>query len=104
MSAAGGGSIINISSVAGLFANMHGAGAYSTSKGAVRLLTKAAARDYSAYKHPGKFGSSRNYPHAANHASSFEPRLSAESARANADRSARRSLRNRASSSLPSVR
>ena len=59
MNSAGGGSIINISSVAGLFANMPGAGAYSTSKGAVRLLTKAAARGYAAYNirvnsvHPG---------------------------------------------------
>ncbi len=46
MRAAGGGSIINISSMAGIIANMPGASAYSTSKGAVRLLTKAVAIDY----------------------------------------------------------
>ena len=36
---AGGGSIINISSVAGLVGNQFGSTAYSSSKGAVRLLT-----------------------------------------------------------------
>ncbi len=46
MRAAGGGSIINISSVAGLVGAGHGSGAsaaYSSSKGSVRLLTKATA-------------------------------------------------------------
>jgi len=42
---AGGGSIINISSVAGLFGN-HISAAYSASKGAVRLLTKSTAIQY----------------------------------------------------------
>jgi len=46
MKAAGGGAIVNISSMAGNIANMPGASAYSTSKGAVRLLTKAVAIDY----------------------------------------------------------
>ncbi len=46
MRAAGGGSIINMSSVTGIIASSGGSAAYSTSKGAVRLLTKAVARDY----------------------------------------------------------
>ena len=41
----GGGSIVNISSIAGLRGSS-GAGAYTSSKGAVTLFTKAAARDY----------------------------------------------------------
>ena len=41
-----GSTIVNISSMAGNIANMPGASAYSTSKGAVRLLTKAVAIDY----------------------------------------------------------
>ena len=43
MRAAGGGSIVNISSIAGLRGNRVGLGAYSATKGAVRLLTKTAA-------------------------------------------------------------
>lgn len=59
MVAAGGGAIVNMSSVSGVIANMPGAGAYITSKGAVRLMTKAAAVDYAKYRirvnsvHPG---------------------------------------------------
>jgi NAD(P)-dependent dehydrogenase (short-subunit alcohol dehydrogenase family) len=45
MRKAGGGSIVNISSVAGLVGNTHAA-AYSASKGAVRLFTKATAIQY----------------------------------------------------------
>lgn len=41
----GGGAIVNVASMAGMIANMPGACAYSTSKGAVRMLTKAAAID-----------------------------------------------------------
>ncbi len=40
-----GGSIVNISSIAGLTGSS-GAGAYTASKGAVRMLTKSAAVDY----------------------------------------------------------
>ena len=43
MRAAGGGSIINLSSIAGLRGNQGGLGAYSATKGSVRLLTKTAA-------------------------------------------------------------
>lgn len=54
----GGGSIINISSIAGLTGGS-GASPYTASKGAVRMLTKAAAIDYAKQKirvnsvHPG---------------------------------------------------
>lgn len=43
MRRAGGGSIVNISSIAGLRGNHSGLGAYSATKGAVRLFTKTAA-------------------------------------------------------------
>ncbi|GIO62310.1 SDR family NAD(P)-dependent oxidoreductase [Paenibacillus cineris] len=45
MQRGGGGSIINISSIAGLTGS-NGAGPYTASKGAVRMLTKAVAVDY----------------------------------------------------------
>ena len=45
MRKAGGGSIVNISSVAGLVGNSYGA-AYTASKGAVRLFTKSTAIQY----------------------------------------------------------
>lgn len=54
----GGGSIFNISSIAGLTGGS-GAGAYTASKGAVRLLTKATAIDFAKHNiransiHPG---------------------------------------------------
>ena len=43
MREAGGGSIINISSIAGLVGSRYGSTAYQSSKGAVRLLTKSIA-------------------------------------------------------------
>ncbi|MCM3783539.1 glucose 1-dehydrogenase [Neobacillus mesonae] len=55
---AGGGSIVNISSIAGLTGGS-GAGPYTASKGAVRMLTKATAVDYAKFNiransvHPG---------------------------------------------------
>lgn len=45
MQAGGGGSIVNISSIAGLTGSS-GAGAYTASKGGVRMLSKAAAVDF----------------------------------------------------------
>ena len=46
MREAGGGSIINISSVGGMVGSIYGAAAYTASKGAVRLFTKATAVQY----------------------------------------------------------
>jgi NAD(P)-dependent dehydrogenase (short-subunit alcohol dehydrogenase family) len=59
MRAAGAGAIVNVSSIAGMIANLPGGSAYCASKGAVRLLTKAVAIDYVSYAirvnsvHPG---------------------------------------------------
>ena len=46
MSQSGGGSIINISSTAGLVASPSGSASYTATKGAVRLLTKSTAIQY----------------------------------------------------------
>ena len=46
MRQAGGGSIINISSTAGLVASPNGSASYTASKGAIRLLTKSTAIQY----------------------------------------------------------
>lgn len=46
MRAAGGGAIVNVGSMGGLIAHRIGSAAYATSKGAVRMLTKAVAMDY----------------------------------------------------------
>ena len=59
MKRAGGGSIVNISSIAGMIGRMHTSPAYSASKGAVRVFTKATAIQYASDKircnsiHPG---------------------------------------------------
>ncbi len=59
MREAGRGSIVNISSISGLVANMPGMSAYCATKGAVRLFSKALAVDYARYGirvnslHPG---------------------------------------------------
>jgi NAD(P)-dependent dehydrogenase (short-subunit alcohol dehydrogenase family) len=63
MIAAGSGSIINMSSMNGYVANYEGLSAYSTSKGAVRLMNKAVAKDLWKHKirvnsiHPGTIAS-----------------------------------------------
>ncbi|BAV63062.1 SDR family NAD(P)-dependent oxidoreductase [Sphingobium cloacae] len=65
MKRAGGGSIINISSNAGVVANMEGQAAYAASKGGIRLLTKAVAHDYVRFNiransvHPGTMSTPR---------------------------------------------
>lgn len=46
MERAGGGSIVNMSSIAGMTANAVGSAAYAASNGAIRLMTKAVALDY----------------------------------------------------------
>src|SRR4029453_13896902 len=59
MRRAGGGSIINISSTAGLVGSPYGSSAYTATKGAVRLFTKSTAVQHAKDKircnsvHPG---------------------------------------------------
>jgi 3alpha(or 20beta)-hydroxysteroid dehydrogenase len=59
MRRAGGGSIVNISSIAGLVGSPYGSSAYTASKGAVRLFTKTIAVQHAAERircnsiHPG---------------------------------------------------
>ena len=59
MQAAGGGSIVNISSISGIVGNMGNHMGYNASKGAVRIVTKSAAVQYAQYGirvnsvHPG---------------------------------------------------
>ncbi len=66
MKATGGGSIVNIASAGGLQALMPNLSLYTSTKGAVRLFTKAAAIDYVQYKirvnavHPGLIQTSMN--------------------------------------------
>jgi NAD(P)-dependent dehydrogenase (short-subunit alcohol dehydrogenase family) len=56
---AGGGSIVNISSIAGLVGGIYGSSAYTATKGAVRLFTKTVAIQHAAERircnsiHPG---------------------------------------------------
>jgi 3(or 17)beta-hydroxysteroid dehydrogenase len=51
MKKSGGGSIINMSSAAGLIGTAHNTAAYCASKGAVRLFTKASALEFSKIGH-----------------------------------------------------
>jgi 3(or 17)beta-hydroxysteroid dehydrogenase len=51
MKKGGGGSIINMSSAAGIIGTAHSTAAYSASKGAVRLFTKASALEFSKIGH-----------------------------------------------------
>jgi len=59
MRKAGGGSIVNVSSISGFVANLEGMSAYCATKGAIRLLSKGIAVDYAQYGvrcnsvHPG---------------------------------------------------
>ena len=58
MRRAGGGSIINVSSIYGLVGSPTST-AYHAAKGAIRLFTKSAAVQYAGGEHPGELGASR---------------------------------------------
>lgn len=62
---AGGGSIVNVSSISGIVA-IYGTPnvAYAASKFAVRGITKQIAIEYGKHGVPGEFGPSRIYTHA----------------------------------------
>ena len=64
MRAAGGGSIINISSQLGIVAVETSSAQYIASKGAVRLFTKATAVQYAGEGHQGQLGAPRSHRHA----------------------------------------
>ena len=64
MKQAGGGSIINISSGAGIAPAPGTSAAYAASKGAVRIFTKATAVQYASGRHPLQLGPSRPCPDA----------------------------------------
>ena len=70
MRESGGGSIINISSGAGIAPAPGTSGAYAASKGAVRLFTKSTAIQYARRGHPVQLGAPRPRadPHAGRHA------------------------------------
>ena len=67
MRKAGGGSIINISSVAGLIGSWR-APAYGATKGAVRLFTKSTAIQYAGEGTPLQLGAPRHHRNADDHA------------------------------------
>ena len=61
MRKAGGGSIINISSISGIVGEMRSSASYNASKGAVRIFTKSAAIQYAKRGNPGQLGAPRFY-------------------------------------------
>ena len=61
----GGGSIINMSSVCGLIGHMYTPEAYTTTKGAVSLLTRAVGLALRQVQHPLQFDQSEHGRHAA---------------------------------------
>ena len=72
MRRAGGGSIINISSGAGIAPAPGTSGAYAASKGAVRIFSKSTAVQYAEGEHTMQLGASRSYRDAD---AAFRPRL-----------------------------
>ena len=72
MRRAGGGSIINISSGAGIAPAPGTSGAYAASKGAVRIFSKSTAVQYAQREHPLQLGTSRAHRNAD---ASLRPRL-----------------------------
>ena len=73
MTKAGGGSIVNVSSIEG-FTGAAGLSAYSASKFAVRGMTKVAARELAQVRHPGQLRPSRRGAHPDDHRLGGRPR------------------------------
>ena len=61
MAHSGGGSIVNLSSIAGIIGSEHVHMAYNASKAAVRLMTKSTAVQHAQGQHPRQLGSSRHH-------------------------------------------
>ena len=64
MRKAGGGSIVNISSMSGMVGQSYIQPVYNASKGAVRIFTKSAGNPVRQRKHPGELGASWAHRHA----------------------------------------
>ena len=71
---AGGGSIINISSTAGLVGSPEGSSSYTATKGAVRLLTKSTRHPVRLRRHPVQLRASRPHRHRNDPRHLFRPR------------------------------
>ena len=61
MVANGGGSIVNLSSIAGIIGSEGVHMAYNASKAAVRLMTKSVAVQHAKDRHPSELGASRHH-------------------------------------------
>jgi NAD(P)-dependent dehydrogenase (short-subunit alcohol dehydrogenase family) len=78
MVANGGGSIVNLSSIAGIIGSEHVHMAYNASKAAVRLMTKSVAVQHAKDKIRAKLGSSRHHAADAHIRSHRDPAVRAE--------------------------
>ena len=101
MERSGGGSIVNISSVAGLKGSP-GSFAYAATKWALRGMTKSAAIDLGRPQNPGELGSSRSNRHRYDRVSHARAARAADEA--GADASSRNVRRGCAAGGIPALR
>ena len=103
MRRAGGGSIINISSICGIIGSFANA-AYHASKGAVRIFSKAAAIQYAPDRIPCKFDPSRLRRNPYDQTGAFQSRVGTNPPRSDAAGPVRYSERHRFGLPFPRLR